>query len=812
MTIHNKTTAPKQPSLTRALPWLICLFTLIGINTTPGYSTIVESPDDDFFNDIPDEHMLLETQRPKPKKPRPAPAPPKQQPAEPKIAEPEEVEELPEPKKPKFITDQINIFRQAHAKPIYINILWIFDREYHGDNSKLAPFHLMRHIINELAARDHNIKLKMTLVSKGLSSDQSNKLDDINDLFKKNFGSKLSVHNVTYNHIYKYVTLDGGMKYLMDSTNEGKSGFDQLFKHSAQDKSKLQKNIVVFITKEEAKRYPKPRRGGFFGVLKFVLGGLAAVATGGLAIAILIGGTMGALIDHSMWVNSRAGGKSVEKRTKDYEWQISCGRNCKYKPRSPANAALLALQYLFRNQPYEVWSIVGGAPTKSYLENFTARVSSWKLQEDGEDQLKLVRSDLDEDEDGLQHFYKITDINARSRKYHQTIPMSADNMNQRGRWNYQRGLCIIEGRLCEQYPDRKLMNEAADCDGSGDTDVANRYANYRGPNSNPILRGGMLVRSQSLSQVLCVVNHYNEKNLILTDLLKPELNIDRLEEAPGLSDSDKEYHFVDLIKVGGQTLLATQNSNNLYYKPGDDLIKENLLGGYGICKDNRNRNLQPGYFRSFVKDNQIHPLPECIELTYEPPRGEDPGCKKRTGRKYLEIARKTRGLSMTPCAAQALDTKATTTIGKHLTTAKVLTWAASTRITLSNKADKIDKITVTKEGQTKPLPNSVKTYLNDALAGDLAGCPIFIKHVYSKTHINLWFDKSTYYKHAITIKDDNLDDSNRGREFDNAQDCFNNYATKLEHLFEQYDQESECVEGGKYKCLVNITYQIKEED
>lgn len=813
--------------------WLVQLCLLVALlTTTPGYSTIVESEDDPFWDSLTTEDMLLETQRPKQKtKPKSAPARPPAAAQPPGSPQPQPAQTPPQATKPMYTTEQIHILRKAHAQPFYINILWIFDREYQKVNSQFAPFKLMNYIITELGQRKHNIKLKMTLVSNGLSQKQQAKLTTINELFQAKFGKDRTVHNVTYGKISKYITLDGGMNYLTKSIGEDdKTGFEQLFEHSSAYTNKLQKNIVVFITKEEAKYY-KPKRGLWWSPLRMIVAGAFGALTGGLGFAIAAGAA-GASMGYSSSTSRSSKIQELSERT----WQLG---DSKHDKRSPAKVAAGALKLLFKNQPYEVWSIVGGAPIKSYNDkkyfkvpdrNPNAAGDKWQLKAEGGDKFKLVRSDLTPEEQSDHHSYSYKIPTNTNDVRYQELPRTMFNelRYQLEKFAFKHVLCLNES-TCKDYGAEKIMNEDAGCDDRHDRETANRYANYRGP-GGLIRRNGKLTSRPQLFQYLCVVNHPEKKQRILPGILTRQTEITLQESSDVSSDSagDHEYHVVDWIKVGDHTLFDTKNSNNLFYDRKSYHEQENLINdGAGLCKHKVNgqvKLLQPAKFVSrFQLDGKYanyHPQPECIKLTYEPSKSSD--CKKRTGRKYIELAKQTRGLSMTPCAAQSLGPDAKKKIGKHLTSINVLNWATSSSIELSKKADEIKQITVTADGETSdPLP-AVTTYLNTALRilkadpdNDLPdNCPQFISYSGSRTRIRLWFDLSTYYKQAMTM-DDKGEFIGPLNTIDEAAKCYDEYKEGLKALLAQYgtddDDKStpECkLEAAAAKCRLNIQYKI----
>lgn len=597
-----------------------------------------------------------------------------------------------------YTTDIIPINRNAYARPLYINILWVVDQSY---GTAPAASKLIRYIIDELASSPHNIKLKMGLISTQPLPDQTT----LNTEYTSRFGAAHKLIFTKDPNIFKYVTLEGAIQHLAID------GFSQMFRHSVQDKQKLQKNIIVFITKEDSKHYPPPRRGGFLSNLWKVVGVVAAtLLTAGWGLPILSTfasavGT-GALIDHAVTTSER------ERRRKDYYTEIS--RN-KYQRRLTAALSLEVLEKLFGDYNsfanLEIWSIVGGARTETYTGGEGR--SAWQ-----------IKNHILSHSGPLKAYYpqfQITAWNAKNRRYNSRYRELKDRMD------LNEGISVqdIHRESCDPPADSALLCEI---DYAGIKNSAEMMSQIRQTNRALHTYFRDDAQSDTFSHRRLKVQHNLQQDLPAMNIIEPTYNEERSPQLTRLT-------------------LTTPASPPALKDYRDFVASASLadLSPEGICK------LSPARFVTALQGKEINPRPQCIRIKLHS-RAQDAGCKQRTGYEYLKLARRTGGLSMTPCEVEEHIQKQDNVFRGHLTAPAQLLAYTSPTITLTRRAHKITKLHFThkssRETDSVLTADSPVIRLWNAELARLRANPesqsMLVSHRGSRTYLHLYFDKKSF--------------------------------------------------------------------
>lgn len=600
-------------------------------------------------------------------------------------------------------TDIIPINQQARAIPLYINMLWIVDQSY-GTASGAAATELMSYIMDKLADSSYNIKLKMGLVSNKPLPGRA----QLDAKFKR-FGSERQLIFTQDENIYKYVTLEGAMQHL------ALGGYSQIFRHSTQYQHKRQKNIMVFITKEDSKHYPPPRQGGWFSNFWKIAGVVVAnMFAPGAALALLGGLGTGALIDHAITTSKR------DQLRRDYYKDL---RGNKYQRRMTGAASLIILKEFFaKNQAqlpanFEIWSIVGGAATQSYADTSPAGADSpWQLVGNTFSRGAYYPS------------FKVTDWNAEDRQYY---------TNHR-KWHERVG-------VREDISDDKLKQLA----GCPEQDPASRRrtftlceVDYVGLKASPNLMAELAEDAPNLyayfrdeAQTETFKNRRLALQSLRTDL--PKLSI------------DPTYTFDENANVRLSRLtFAKAKSSSPPRKLEDyrDFIASSSLRELSpqpICNTSQ--------FRRELEEKKINPRPQCIDITAHRP-ARDAGCKKRTGHEYLKLARRTGGLAMTPCAVAGVLQKDENLIDSHLTALEQILAATASTIKLRRRAHSITQLHFKSNNRREqnPHPDAVASVIRlwNAELAKLRADPnyksMLVSHRGDATSLHLYFNQRSF--------------------------------------------------------------------
>ena len=559
-------------------------------------------------------------------------------------------------------------------------MLWAVDRHH-----KLGrPNKLIEYVIKQLAASSHNIHLKFQLIGDYPAAEMNEIRQDLNtnlqSALQRLNNTKL---NFTRNEfIYHYMTLQGTLQYLVQH------GYDDIFAHSRTQRSRNQRNIIVFMTKENSKHYPPPRRGSFFSnFFKIAAFTFGVVMSGGATLAASAAFTgmstgMGAIAD-------RQRNNFTNRRIRqNFEAKISKER---YARRPTAEMAAALLQTYFNagefkedisdteektNFDLEIWSIVGDATTKSYAgSSYTSSETNWELTATSTGTHQLKKSSQPANNHPV---FEITDTNSQRRSYNDRATT----------WETQVGIedkppKEVFDSSC-QSANRAIQNCTELCEfdylGLKNSSATMRDLAQNSPSFHAYLNDPDDINNEKFKYRRI----FNQSQILRNSLpryshVQPE--IDEPEpDKPNLSS----LTFINYDDSQPQTLRDLRifvNSTSL-----------NDLSPQKIC------NLHQGNyeaFKNFLEDNKINPRPQCLRVcltssaaSSERPR---PPCKKRKGDEYIKLARMTRGLTMTPCAAKKIDTntQAQKLIQKHLTSAESLLKTTSRHIKLQHKARSI---------------------------------------------------------------------------------------------------------------------------
>ena len=645
-----------------------------------------------------------------------------------------------QPPQPTITTDTIHINKLSYNSPIYINMLWAVDRH----NYLGRPNKLIEYVIKQLAASSHNIHLRfqligdypveeITVIKQELNTNLQFQLQKLNN-------AKLEFTIDKF--INRYMTLQGTLKYLVEH------GYENIFAHSRTQRSRNQRNIIVFITKENSKHYPPPLRGGFlshfFKIATFAFG---VVASGGatLAASALFTGAstgIGAVAD-------RQRNTSANRRIRQsFEREI---QNSRYALRPTAEMASALLKTYFNagefqqnsqekiNFDLEIWSIVGDATTESYADSPELSETNWKLSVNGTGtgQPQLMKSSQPSNNHPV---FTMFNTNAQDRVY-----------NNHNSWKKKVG---IEDNNPQEVFDSSCLSAAPtrqNCTYLCEFD-------YLGFKNSPATMADLAQNSPRFHAYLNDPNNiatFNKRrrdeqstdlsrSLPNYSLVQPEID-EPAPDKPTLSS----LTFINYDDSQPQTLTDLRifvNSTSL-----------NDLSPQQICDQHQDN---PASFAALLEDNQMNPRPQCLRfcLTSRPSR-RSPGCKKRKGDEYIKLAKMTRGLTMTPCAAQQIDTntQAQELIKNHLTSAKSLLKTTSRHIKLRHKAKSIIAMNFEQPNSNIPDKNmqfssqsSVVKKINDELTQINNGTndkSMLVNHQGGGTVIYLHFDHQDFITH-----------------------------------------------------------------
>lgn len=565
--------------------------------------------------------------------------------------------------------NQIELFdyrKRASFATHFIDMLWVVDQDVHSGITNLDKAHdLMVYVIEQLAAQNQKISLKIGLVTGhggGAGELSSGKKRSLNKLLQRHFQTSLITHNQGFGGYRRTKVLVDGVMYLTknpDFIRFPNSGTKQ--------------NIIVFVTQDDSKHYPKPKKG-WFNSIWIVIGIAAIVLTGGAALgAALTTGQIiaGAALGSAAVVGGLIQNKNERDRiNRQYE---KLSRADRYQPHLKAEDAQMTLDSLMgvaRGGNYEVWSIVGDAPRKihknpkslgrqEYRSSSTRTSYDWKLTT----------------ERGFKTSYVLANNSSDIKR-----KFTLKRWNAGGR----------QGTLGSQQDVEQVLDSKA-----------YRLKNDQGKET---CLDAFKVPNLSGCRAMCEV--YYTSNV--GEYKGNEAYYD------GLNQGVTSDIWLEMMNSGGEVSLDIHEEEDFdiqvakftYKKQGQNRVR--YFGPSSMMKDlhpsvcqeiGQVRGVAPEQkIAKILFDSGLHPQPMCMQVCPNKgpysvlPPGSTGGCKRRKGWEYIKLVEQTGGVSFTPC--ESGDKASRQLIDKVLTSSAAIFSKVGTRVRLKEVPCKIVDINI----------------------------------------------------------------------------------------------------------------------
>ena len=566
------------------------------------------------------------------------------------------------------LIEKFDYRKRASFTTHFIDMLWVVDQDEHSGITNLEQAHdLMIHVIEKLAlaAQDQKINLKMGLVTGhggGTGELSSQKKNTLNKLLRKRFQTSLITHNQGFHGYRRTKVLVDGVMYLTKNHDFIRFNVDG-----------TKQNIIVFVTQDDSKHYPKPKKG-WFNSIWIAIGAAVIVLTAGAAAPlaltttqIIAGSALGSAAVVGGLIQNRSRRDEINRK---YEKLSRADRYQSHLTAKEAGETLDGLMGVAGGGNYEVWSIVGDAPRKIHKNQRSLGRKEvrpinrdWKLTTQRGFKTSYVLANNSSD---INRKFTLKNWNAGGRqgaaRSETDVKQVLDRKNYRLKNDRDKATCL------DTFKVPNLSGCRAMCEvyyTSAVPEYQGNKAYYDGLNqgvtSNPIW--------------LEMISSGNKVRLDIHEEEDFDIQIAKFEY---------EQQGQTRVRYFWPSSMMKDLHPNVCHKIGQ--VR-------GVLPEQPEQRVAKILF-----DSGLHPQPMCMQVCPNKgpystlPKGSTGGCKRRKGWEYIKLVEQTGGISFTPCESR--DKASRQLVDKVLTSSAAIFKHVGVQLRLKEAPAKIVDINI----------------------------------------------------------------------------------------------------------------------